>query len=150
MSKLTDLQRRTLAATAERILPSDDGPGARETRAAEYALAALGEERLRDAFLLFAHGLDWIEETARDAFGTGFAVTAPEQQDEILRRFQDHPHPALRQFFAQLVHLCVEGFAGPPGSGGNRDGLGWRYLGYPPKEMGIDGCRVPIQASVTP
>jgi gluconate 2-dehydrogenase gamma chain len=144
MSELTNLQRRTLAATAERILPSDDGPGARETGAAEYALAALGEERLRDIFLLFAHGLDRIEETAREAFGTGFSVASLEQQDEVLRRFQDHPDPALRQFFARLVHLCVEGFAGPPGSGGNRDGLGWRYLGYPPDEVGIDGCRVPV------
>jgi hypothetical protein len=149
MPELTHLQRRTLAAAAGRILPSDDGPGALETGAAEYVMAALGEERLRDLYPLFIHGLDRIDQIAREAFGTDFTAAGPEQRDEVLRRLQALPHPAIRQFFARLVRLCVEGFAGPPNSGGNRGGLGWRYLGYPPAEMEDDGCRVPIQTSGT-
>jgi gluconate 2-dehydrogenase gamma chain len=149
MPDLTDLQRRTLAAAAERILPSDDGPGASETGAAGYIAAALGEERLRDLYPLFSRGLDRIDQIAREAFGTDFTAASPEQRDEVLRRIQALPHPAMRQFFARLVHLCVEGFAGPPGSGGNRGGLGWRYLGYPPDEREDGGCRVPIQSFET-
>lgn len=139
---LTDLQRRTLAAAAERILPSDDGPGAAETGVAEYVAAALGEERLRGWFPLFSHGLGRIEKIARETFDRGFAEASPEQRDEVLRRLQDLPEPALRHFFGQLVRLCVEGFAGAPGPG-------WRYLGYPPDEMEGDGCLVPIPVCAT-
>lgn len=143
---LTDLQRRTLAAAAERILPSDDGPGAVETGAAEYVAAALGEERLRGWLPLFALGLDRIEEIARETLGAGFAEVGPEARDEVLRRLQSLPDPPLRHFFGQLVRLCLEGFAGPPRAGGNRDGLGWLYVGYPPDEMEGDGCRDPMRS----
>ncbi len=138
MPELTDLQRRTLAAAAGRILPSDDGPGAVETGAADYVATALDEERLLGWHPLFCHGLDRIEEVAGAAFGTGFAAAGPEQQDEVLRRLQALPDPALRHFFTRLVRLCVEGFAGSPGPG-------WSYLGYPPDEMKGDGCRVPVR-----
>ena len=143
MPELTGPQRRTLTAASERILPSDDGPGARETGVSESVIAALGEERLRDWHPLFSHGLGRIEEIAREAFGTGFAEAGPEQRDEVLRRLQVLPDPVVRHFFTRLVRLCVEGFAGAPGPG-------WRYLGYPPEEMEGDGCLAPIQASETP
>jgi hypothetical protein len=142
MPDLTDLQRRTLAAAAARILPSDDGPGAAETGMAESVAAALGEERLRGWFPLFSHGLDRIETITRETFDAGFAEAGPERQDEVLRRLQALPEPPVRQFFAQLVRLCVEGFVGSPGPG-------WRYLGYPPEEMEGDGCLVPIPVSAT-
>lgn len=137
MPELTDLQLRTLAAAAERILPSEDGPGAAETGVAEYVAAALGEERLKGWLPLFAHGLEKIEEIARETLGAGFAEAGPEQRDEVLRRLQDLSERPLQHFFAQLVRLCVEGFAG-------QDGPGWRFLGYPPEEMEGDGCLVPI------
>jgi hypothetical protein len=143
MPKLNDLQRRTLAAAAARILPSDDGSGAAETGAAQYVEAALGEERLRGWLPLVSLGLDRIEEIARETLDTSFAEAGPEQQDEILRRLQALPEPPLRHFFAQLVRLCVEGFAGAPGPG-------WDSLGYPPKEMEGDGCLVPIPDCATP
>lgn len=136
--ELSDLQRRTLAATAERILPSDDGPGAAETGVAEYVAAALGEERLWGWFPLFSRGLDRLEAMTREAFETGFAEASPEQRDEVLRRIQEIPEPPLRHFFAQLIRLCVEGFVG-------QDGLGWRYVGYPPEEMEGDGCLGPTR-----
>lgn len=137
MPELTDLQRRTLAAAATRILPSGDGPGAVETGVAEYVAAALGEERLRGWFPLFSHGLSRIEEIARETLGAAFREAGPEQQEEVLRQLLSLPEPPLRHFFAQLVRLCIEGFAGAPGPG-------WGYVGYPPEEMEGDGCLVPI------
>lgn len=137
MPDLTDLQRRTLAAAASRILPSDDGPGAAETGTADYVAAALGEERLQGWLPYFAFGLDRIEEIAREELGTAFCEAGPEQQDAVLRRLQASSLPPVHHFFGQLVRLCAEGFAGQPG-------LGWQYLGYPPDEMEGDGCRDPI------
>ncbi|HSN87726.1 MAG TPA: gluconate 2-dehydrogenase subunit 3 family protein [Thermoanaerobaculia bacterium] len=139
MIELSDLQRRTLAAAAERILPSDDGPGAAETGVAETVAAALGEERLWGWFPLFSRGLDRLEAMAREAYGIGFAEASPEQRDEVLRRLQEIPEPPLRHFFAQLIRLCVEGFVG-------QNGPGWRYVGYPPEEMEGDGCLGPTPA----
>jgi hypothetical protein len=139
MPELSDLQRRTLAAAAARILPSDDGPGAAETGVAESVAAALGEERLRGWLPLFSYGLDRLEKIAREALGVGFAAAGSEQQDEVLRRLQEIPEPPLHHFLGQLVRLCVEGFVGG-------DGLGWRYVGYPPDEMEGDGCLVPDRA----
>jgi gluconate 2-dehydrogenase gamma chain len=133
LKELSASQLRTLAAAAERILPSDDGPGAAETGVAAYVAAALGEERLQGWLPLFSHGLDRLDEIAREAFGVGFAEAAPDRRDEILRRLQGLPEPPLRHFFAQLVRLCVEGFVG-------KDGPGWRYVGYPPDEMEGNGC----------
>jgi len=143
MPELTSLQSRTLAAAAERILPSDDGPGAAEAGVADLVAAALGEERLRGWLPLFSLGLDRIEAIAREAFGASFDEAGPEQRDEVLRRLQALPEPPLRHFFSQLVRLCVEGFVGSPGPG-------WRYLGYPPEEMEGDGCLVPIPGFETP
>jgi len=143
MPELTGLQRRFLAAAAERILPLGDGPGAAETGVANYVATALGEERLRGWFPLFSLGLDRLEAITREALGIGFAEAGPEQQDDVLRRLQDLPEPPLRHFFAQLVRLCAEGFAGAPGPG-------WDYLGYPPEETEGDGCLVQISDCATP
>lgn len=140
MSELTDPQRETLAAAASRILPSEDGPGATEAGVADYVMAALGEERLNSWLPYFVHGLGRIEAICRETLGKPFPAAAPAEQDEVLRQLQAIPEPHLRHFFGQLVRLCIEGFLGDPRYGGNRDGLGWRYVGYPLDEMEEDGC----------
>lgn len=140
MPELTDLQRETLAAAAARILPSDDGPGAAEAGVADYVVSALGEERLNGWLPFFVHGLGRIEAISGETLGKRFPEAAPAEQDEILRQLQAAPEPHLRHFFGQLVRLCVEGFVGDPRYGGNRGGLGWRYVGYPHDEMEEDGC----------
>lgn len=140
MPELTKAQRETLAAAAARILPSDDGPGAAETGVAEYVVAALGEERLSGWLPFFVHGLGRVEVVSHETLGKRFPEASPEEQDEILRQIQVAPEPHLRHFFGQLVRLCIEGFVGAPRYGGNRDTLGWRYVGYPHGEMDEDGC----------
>lgn len=140
MSELTEAQRETLAAAASRILPSEDGPGAAEAGVADYVAAALGEERLNGWLPFFVHGLGRIEAISLETLGRRFPAATVEEQEEVLRQLQAMPEPHLRHFFGQLVRLCIEGFLGDPRYGGNRDGLGWRYVGYPLDEMEEDGC----------
>jgi gluconate 2-dehydrogenase gamma chain len=140
MSDLTNAQRETLTAAAARILPSEDGPGAAEAGVAGYVAAALGEERLNGWLPFFVHGLGRIEAISRETLGKHFPEATSEEQDEVLRQLQAMPEPHFRHFFGQLVRLCIEGFLGDPRYGGNRDGLGWRYVGYPLDEMEEDGC----------
>ena len=119
---LTGEQRRVLAAAAERILPSDDGPGATETGAAAY-IERLLETGFRSWQALFDDGLDRFEELAQEIHGKSFSAGSPEERDEILRRFQAEPDRLRQAFFRKLVSFTLEGFLS--------DGPGWSYLETP-------------------
>jgi Gluconate 2-dehydrogenase subunit 3 len=54
--------------------------------------------------------------------GDDFADVAPDEQE---RRLHDHP-----TFTAVLYEHACEGMYGPPEYGGNRNGVGWAYIGY--------------------
>lgn len=121
---LIDEQRRTLAAAVERILPSDDGPGARETGAAAH-IEQLLETSFRSWQPLFDDGLDRFEELATQLHGRPFAEGSPEERDEVLRRFQTEPDRLRQAFFRKLVSFTLEAFLRDPAH------LGWSYLETP-------------------
>lgn len=127
---LDPTRRQTLAAVARRILPSDDGVGAAETGVAEYIEKTLREEAQRADRPLIEAGLDLLDSLARERCGQAFAETSPRQQDEILTHLEQLEQPVPRTFLRRLVHLALEGFLCHPRRGGNRDGLGWRSIGY--------------------
>ena len=56
------------------------------------------------------------------ALGTDFAAVGPEEQD---RRLAENPEVA-RLFY----EYACEGMYGDPVYGGNRDGTGWRSIGF--------------------
>lgn len=106
---LTGEQRKILAAAVERILPSDDGPGALETGAAAYVERLL-ETSFQSWQPLFDDGLDRFEELAQELYGRPFAAGSPEERDEIVRRFQAEPDRLRQAFFRKLVSFTLEGF----------------------------------------
>lgn len=125
---LTDEQRAVLAAAAERIVPSDDGPGAAETGAAAYVERLLETDRFRGWAPLFGEGLGRFEELAQELWGRPFPACSPEERDAVLRRFEEQPDRLHRAFFRQLVVFTLEGFV--------RDDLGASYLGAPEVRAG--------------
>lgn len=129
---LTDAQQRTLAAAVERILPSDDGPGAAEAGAAAYIERLLDTALFRSWQPLFDDGLGRFEELAGELYGRPFASASPEERDEVLRRFQAEPDRLRQAFFRKLVSFTLEGFLRDPAD------LGWSYLGTP--EARPDHC----------
>lgn len=116
---LTEAQRKTLATAVERILPSDDGPGAAETGAAAYIEQLLETDRLRSWQPIFEDALDELH-------GGSF------EMDEALRRLQADPDRLRQAFFRQLVSLTLEAFLNDPAR------LGWSYLETP--EARADHC----------
>jgi hypothetical protein len=66
----------------------------------------------------------WQERYRRGlaALGEDFAAAGPEEQD---RRLDAEP-----EFTALLYAHCCEGMYGAPEYGGNRDGVGWRSIGF--------------------
>ena len=71
-------------------------------------------------------GLAELERRAADAGAgeSGFAGLPFERQTQVMQAIEDQP------FFSQLLFLTHCGMFAMPARGGNRDGGGWRLLGF--------------------
>lgn len=138
------MELKTLEAVTARILPSGNGPGARETGVAGYIVGALEHPFSRKLRGPMAAGLERVDAAARRSFGHPFADCSEEQQDEILTALQnrvlDAPEFPAHFFFEILITLAIEGFLCDPVHGGNRGGLGWKFLGASPAPPSSDLC----------
>lgn len=121
--------RATLEAALARLLPSEDGPGAAESGVIDYIGNALEDRWHSDFVPLLTRGLDFFEHLAGQQTGKGFVDCTPEEQDQILLQVQRFPNNDARRFFQKLIELTLEGFLCDPRHGGNRENLGWRYIG---------------------
>src|SRR5829696_6968665 len=126
----------TAAAVFERMFPADEsGPGAREIGVVTYvdqALAGADREHLP----LYRNGLGLLDSASQTKFAVRFASATADQQDELLADLDRGAIPGWRVpeqsgFFALLRSHLQEGLFSDPGYGGNRDKLGWRFLGHP-------------------
>ena len=114
-----------LEAITGLILPSDDGPGAREAQVVRFIDRAL-ETFDRDRLPVYQEGLRQVgADIARLRPGApSFAALASEEQLALLRTIEEG------DFFQQVRVHTLMGFLGNPEYGGNPGGLGWRYIGF--------------------
>jgi gluconate 2-dehydrogenase gamma chain len=114
-----------IEALTSQIIPSDDTPGAREAGVTFFIDQVLGT--------LLAHwrpgfeaGLREFQQAcrARHPEAASFAALAPERQVEFLRTVD------TTRFFEQARLLTLCGMLSSPKYGGNRDGAGWKMLGF--------------------
>jgi gluconate 2-dehydrogenase gamma chain len=114
-----------LEAMTVRILPSDDGPGAREAGAIYFIDRAL-ETFLRDQRPLVTSGLVGLGAAvaARHPGISSFSALSPAEQDDMLRAIEGG------DFFALVRRATIAGFLANPSYGGNRDTVGWRWIGF--------------------
>jgi gluconate 2-dehydrogenase gamma chain len=124
------------AAVCDRIIPPDELPGAAGAGAVDFLDRQLSGylKKYREAY---RRGLAGINQSARMAFGQPFAKLAAAQQDEVLKAvekgkasgeiWKSEPQQA---FFAMMVSHTMQSFYGDPRHGGNREGAGWRSIGY--------------------
>ncbi|MBI4615114.1 MAG: gluconate 2-dehydrogenase subunit 3 family protein [Planctomycetes bacterium] len=129
--------RAVIERATERILPSDDGPGAAEARVIDYVELALATEYWagsREPFEAWAARFDEI--AARDWKAPGFVELEPQAADFVLEHVQsggaDSDGLSGAAFVHDLVVLTLEGFLGDPIHGGNAGEVGWAYIGYVP------------------
>lgn len=115
------------AAIADRIIPPDDTPGAREAGAVHFMDAVLGDQREAELEILRA-GLRELQGRANAEFqAAGFSALSAEQQDRLLREIEN------TEFFATIRYLTVAGMFALPEYGGNRDGVGFELIGFEPR-----------------
>jgi gluconate 2-dehydrogenase gamma chain len=114
-----------IAAIAEQILPSGDGPGANETGVIYFIDRALTtfDTASQDAY---RKGLAALLEVRRKMFPDSASVAAlsEKQQFELVRAIEK------TDFFDTLRTHTLLGFLGNPSYGGNRERLGWKYIGF--------------------
>ncbi len=122
-----------LDAAAARILPSDDGPGAREAKVGRFIARQLESDlrELRPAFDQLARLLDlW----SRRSFKNGFAALSATEQDTVLDQLAHGRIPVRglpqEALFRALHTMVLEGFLSDPAHGGNDAQAGWRSIGF--------------------
>ncbi len=132
-----------LVAACARLLPSDDGPGAREADCAEYVRRALAVPYLAEERVLVLEGARRLDAVARRDWAGPFVTIAPDAQDRVLTHVQgggeDEGTFDGGLFLEDLLELTLEGFLGDPRHGGNRGEVGWKFIGYTPGCARHDG-----------
>ena len=128
---LTDLEASQLTAFAERIIPSDDGPGAVEAGAV-YFMDTVFQDQEAGNLTFVRDGVAGFEERVRSegAESGRLADLDPVGQLAVMRGIEAE-EPGL---FGYLRLLVIAGTFGHPDYGGNRDHLGWRMVGLEPAE----------------
>src|ERR687894_1340444 len=133
---LTPYEARIASAVFERLFPADEnGPGATGIGVVAYLDRALAGS-YRDKADAYRLGLAALDLAARRRSGATFAGCPTEEQDALISDLEhgelpDVRAPPQREFFAMLRAHLQEGLFADPAHGGNRDKLGWRFLGHP-------------------
>jgi gluconate 2-dehydrogenase gamma chain len=121
---LTPAEAADVEAISAQIIPSDDTPGAREAGVVffiDHALATFFASIAKE----FRFQLAEFQVACRARHPEkAFAALASERQIEFLKTVESTP------FFARMRMLTVLGMFSMPAYGGNRDGVGWKLLGF--------------------
>jgi gluconate 2-dehydrogenase gamma chain len=115
---------REIEAIAERVIPSDDGPGAKEAGALYFIDGGLATFA-KDQQPVFRDGLDDLAKRVASTFpaATHFSALTDPQKDQLLKSMEETP------FFQAMRFATIAGMLCLPTYGGNRDYVGWKAIG---------------------
>ncbi len=135
-TSLSARQARTLGAVFNRLFPADAvSPGAVQIGAVDYVDRALGGA-YRDRLDTYQLGLRTLDEVAVGRHKRPFADCSFAEQDLLLGELErgqlsNLATPSQIPFFEELRAHLLEGLFADPAHGGNRNKLGWTFLGHP-------------------
>lgn len=114
-----------IAAIAAQIIPSDDGAGATEVGAVYFIDRAL-TTFAADQQTAYKDGLADLEARREAKFpgSESFAALSKAQQSELLKSIEK------TSFFDLLRTHTILAWLGAPTYGGNRNQMGWKYIGF--------------------
>jgi Gluconate 2-dehydrogenase subunit 3 len=125
ISFLSAAEAKDIEAVTAQIIPTDDTPGAREAGVVYFidrALATFLSHLARDYRAHLAEFQAAFRE--RHPAGSSFASLTSEQQVEYLKTVDHTP------FFETTRLLTLLGMFSMPAYGGNRNGVGWKLIGF--------------------
>jgi gluconate 2-dehydrogenase gamma chain len=132
---LTVEEADLLEAICARIIPTDEnGPGAREARAAHYIDRALGGA-LKETRETYRAGLAAFDRYCRSSRRAPFLELSERDQDSVLIDVETGAATGFTgssgQFFAMVRTHTLQGTFGDPFYGGNANFVGWDLISYP-------------------
>jgi gluconate 2-dehydrogenase gamma chain len=121
----TPEQVREIEAVTAQLIPSDDGPGAREAHAVYFIDRALVSFE-RDKQVSYTRGLEYLRAKTRELFPQveEFSALGSEDQVRLLRSIEN------TNFFELVRVHTIMGFLSNPEYGGNSNQLGWKMIGF--------------------
>jgi gluconate 2-dehydrogenase gamma chain len=122
---LTPSEAADVEAIAAQIVPTDDTPGAREAGVVHFidrALASFWSQLARDYRAQLGVFRSAVPE--RHPSAASFAALTSDQQIAHLRQYDRTP------FFNTTRVLTLLGMFSLPAYGGNREGIGWKLIGF--------------------
>jgi gluconate 2-dehydrogenase gamma chain len=143
-----------LDALVARIVPGDaNDPGAREAGVTTYIDRALAGPYAAWQ-LAYREGLRLLNAHAVARHGEKFDALSPADQDEIVGALEKNEVPGFpgnegAEFFAMVWAHTIEGLFADPAYGGNRDGIGWKLIGFPGAQYGYSAEEMRYGADLT-
>lgn len=132
----TALEARTAEAIFARMFPAtSDEPSVAEIGVISYVDRALSDA-YADSTELYRQGLAALDRVAEQQHKASFANCTPAQQDALISELEQSKlsnidAAAQKRFFDLLLAHLQEGLFADPAYGGNRNKLGWKWLGHP-------------------
>ncbi len=140
---LTATEFATLEAICARLIPSDEnGPGAKEARAAYYIDRALGGAlaSYRDDYSMSLAAVN-VHARLKQPSAKTFADLNIEQQDTVLGELEQNVElgfiPSSSAFFNLVRGHTLQGTFCDPVYGGNANMVGWDLIGYPGVRLSV-------------
>ena len=141
LETFTAAEATTIEAMVARLIPSDEnGPGAREARAAHYIDRALSGA-LASSLEAYRNGLGAVDSYARASKGAPFAQLSTQDQDAVLSDMENNVAtgfaPDASTFFNLVRAHTIQGTFSDPYYGGNANFVGWDLIGYPGVRLAV-------------
>ena len=130
---LTAEELALCTAACDRILPADEDPGAVQLGAVAYIDRRFAQtgRRILQAKRRFRKGLAQLAAWSVERTGHSFWALEAHAQDLTLASLAAEGGDEGYDFVRQLAMLTMEGAFSDPAHGGNRDGAGWKLIGFP-------------------
>jgi gluconate 2-dehydrogenase gamma chain len=147
-------ETNALDALVARIVPGDErDPGAREAGVVTYIDRALAGP-YADWQLAYREGLRLLNAHAIEKHGGKFHTLAAADQDAIVGALEANEVPGFggngsAEFFAMVWAHTIEGMLCDPSYGGNRNGVGWKLIGFPGAQYGYTADEMQYGADLT-
>ena len=147
-------EANTLDALVACIVPGDaDDPGAREAGAVTYIDRALAGP-YADWGVAYREGLRLLDAHSVAKHGAKFHQLSTTDQDSIVAALEANEIPGFggngaAEFFAMVWAHTIEGLLCDPAYGGNRDGIGWKLIGFPGTQYGYSTEEMRYGADLT-
>ncbi len=136
---------RTVELLTELIIPTDDTPGAKEARVADYIdfVVFSAAEHLPELQKRWTEGLSWLDQASRKSFGAPFNEISLDQREQLLTEMSlpdrdPRASHAGYSFYRLVKGMTVEGFY--TSRVGLIDVLGYQGLAFLPE---FPGCTHP-------